>query len=810
MTIDSRTASRSMFLTRGPISRTGVSLCIAGLFLATVAGCQTSTAKVAATEPPVVPISQPIQREVTDYAEFTGQTKGIFSNDIIPQVTGYLVQMPFVEGAEVKKGDLLFEVDPRLYKSQLDQAQGQVDLNKASLKLARTTLARDRAIDVNSPGSVSSQQFDQEQAVVDEALSRVDASQRTMELYKLSYEFTKVLSPIDGQTSRYYLTKGNLVNQDRTLLTTVVSVDPMYVYFEVDELTLGAYLAAIGQGKGRSSRNEPMPVSMQLQGETGYPHQGSVNLVNNQSNAATGTTLLRAVFQNPLPKGGRRLMSPGMFARVRLPISLPHRAVLVRNRAIASDQGLKYVYVVDADNKVQSRRVTAGALEEDDLRVIDDGLKPDEWIVSGALLQIRPRMQIQPERVKMPLVGQPVVAAQKTAEPKAKKSAKAASTGPPVLPVSQPISREITDYVDFTGQTKAVQTVDIVAMVTGYLVQMPFQEGAEVKEGDLLFVVDRRPYRAQLDQAQGQVNLYQAQLKLARTTLARDRAVNLIRPSSVSPQQVAQDEAIADEAQARVDAYEKTKEISRLNHEFTRVDSPIHGQISYYRRTLGNLVTQNQTRLTTVVSVDPIYVHFEMDEPTLLRHRRARNEGKLRLPKDTTKIPVLMGLQGEEGYPHQGTINFVDNQVNPMTGSILVRGVFANPVLPGGHRLTAPGRFVRVRLPIGEPHRALLVIDRAIASDSEGQKYVYVLDAEDKVQSRRITTGSLQPDGLRAVEEGLKPDDWVLSGGILQTRQGGKIKPDRVPMPTLGSPPSGGQPPAAPASSELHPVDKAE
>jgi membrane fusion protein, multidrug efflux system len=814
MRIDVRTASRSFCPIRGPIRRTLVSLCMAGLFLVAVAGCETSSAKVATIEPPVVPVSQPIQREVTDYAEFTGQTKGIFSNDIIPQVTGYLIQHPFIEGAEVKKGDLLFEVDPRLYKAQLDQAQGQVDLNKASLRLARMTLARDRAINANSAGSISSQQFDQEQAVVDEALSRVDAAQRTTELYRLSYDFTKVLSPIDGQTSRYYLTKGNLVNQDRTLLTTVVSVDPMYVYFEVDEPTLDAYLAAIGKTKGRSSRDEPMPVSMQLQGEFGYPHQGSVNLVNNQSNAQTGTTLLRAVFPNPLPKGGRRLMSAGMFARVRLPISLPHRAVLVRNRAIASDQGLKYVYVVDADNKVQSRRVTAGALEEDDLRVIEDGLKPDEWIVSGALLQIRPRMQIQPERVKMPMVGQPVVAVQKTAEPtakkSAKKSAKGGSTGPPVLPVSRPIAREITDYVDFTGQTKAIQTVDIVPMVTGYLVQMPFHEGAEVKEGDLLFVVDRRPYRAQLDQAQGQVNLYQAQLKLARTTLARDRAVNAIRPSSVSPQQIDQDEAIADEAQARVDAYDKTKEISRLNHEFTQVLSPINGQISYYRKTLGNLVTQNQTRLTTIVSVDPIYVHFEMDEPTLLRHRRALNEGKLQLPKDRTKIPVLMGLQGEQGYPHPGIINFVDNQVNPMTGSILVRGVFANPQLPGGHRLTAPGRFVRVRLPIGVPHRALLVIDRAIASDAEGEKYVYVLDAEDKVQSRRIRTGSLQPDGLRAVEEGLEPEDWVLSGGILQTRQGGKIKPERVPMPTLGSPPSGGPPAAAPGSSELQAVDKAE
>ena len=183
--------------------------------------------------------------------------------------------------------------------------------------------------------------------------------------------------------------------------------------------------------------------------------------------------------------------------------------------------------------------------------------------------------------------------------------------------------------MDFTGQTKAVQSVDIIPLVTGYLVEMPFREGAEVKEGDLLFVVDRRPYKAQLDQAQGQVNLYQAQLKLARTTLARDRAVNLLRPGSVSPQQIDQEQAWPTRPRPGLMPIEKSMEISGLNHEFTRVLSPIDGQISFYRKTLGNLVNQNQTRLTTVVSVDPMYVYFEMDEPTLLRHRRAVNEGKL-------------------------------------------------------------------------------------------------------------------------------------------------------------------------------------
>jgi multidrug efflux system membrane fusion protein len=788
------------------IWRVLISFGVASALMAGVVGCQTSTAKVAPTEAPAVPVSQPVQREVTDYVEFTGQTKAVFSNDIIPQVTGYLVQMPFKEGDEVKKGDLLFEVDPRPYKAQLDQAQGQVDLYKAQLKLASVNLARNRAIESSSPGSVSRQLFDQGQAVVDEARARVEAAERSMELYRLSYEFTKVVSPIDGQSSRYYKTLGNLVNQDQTLLTTVVSVDPMHVFFEIDEPTLLRYLKGINEARLQTPKNvTPMPVSMGLQGEIGFPHQGTINFVNNQSNLTTGTTLVRGIFPNPQPKAGHRLLSPGMFAKIRLPIGAPHRALLVRDRAIASDQGLKYVYVVDADSKVQSRRVSTGALQEDDLRVIEEGLQPDDWVVSGGLLQVRPRMLIRPDRVPMSTFEKA------PAQPQSKtKSAKAAPAKPPAVPVSQPVQREVTDYVDFTGQTKAVQSVDIIPLVTGYLVEMPFREGAEVKKGDLLFVVDRRPYRAQLDQAQGQVNLYQAQLKLARTTLARDRAVNNLSPGSISPQQLDQEQAVADEAKARVDAFEKSMEISKLNHEFTRIISPIDGQISFYRKTLGNLVNQNETRLTTVVSVDPMYIYFEMDEPTLLRYRRAVNEGKLPVPKDRENVPVLMGLQGEDGFPHRGNINFVDNQVNPTTGSIMVRGRFANPELKGGHRLLSPGRFAKIRLPIGVPHRALLVIDRAIASDQEGRKYVYVLDTDNKVQTRRITTGALQEDGLRVIEEGLKPDDWVVSGGILQVRARLQITPDRVAMPTLGQPAVAAPAPASSKAPESPTTPKAE
>src|SRR5262249_50747940 len=233
-----------------------------------------------------------------------------------------------------------------------------------------------------------------------------------------------------------------------------------------------------------------------------------------------------------------------------------------------------------------------------------------------------------------------------------------APSEPPVVPVSQPVPREVTDYVDFTGRTEAVHSVDIRPRVTGYLVKMPFREGSEVKAGDLLFVVDPRPYRAQLDQAHSQVDLYKASLKVARTTLARDLAINARVPNSVSQQQLDQEQAMVDEAEARVRAFEKSTELYTLSHEFTRVVSPIDGQISRYYLTLGNLVNQDSTLLTTVVSVDPMYAYFEMDEPTLLRSRRAVNEGKVKLPQDRTRLPVFMGLQGEDGFPHEGTVNF--------------------------------------------------------------------------------------------------------------------------------------------------------
>jgi multidrug efflux system membrane fusion protein len=208
---------------------------------------------------------------------------------------------------------------------------------------------------------------------------------------------------------------------------------------------------------------------------------------------------------------------------------------------------------------------------------------------------------------------------------------------------------------------------------------------------------------------------------------------------------------------------------------------------------VGNLVNQDQTLLTTIVSLDPIYVNFDMDEPTLLRVRRAVNEGRIKMPQDGV-VSVYMGLQGEDGYPHAGTINFVNNQVNSTTGSISVRGVFPNARPTGGARLLSPGMFVRVRMPLGQPHKSVLVIDRAIGSD-QGLKYVYVVDAENKAQTRRITTGSLQEDGLREISTGLKSNEWVVVGALQQVRPRMEIRPEQIAMPTLARPAAVDTPP---------------
>ena len=350
---------------------------------------------------------------------------------------------------------------------------------------------------------------------------------------------------------------------------------------------------------------------------------------------------------------------------------------------------------------------------------------------------------------------------------------------PPVVPVSKPIQRQVTDYQDFTGRTEAAATITIKSRVTGYLTRVAFKDGSEVKQGDLLFEIDPRPYQAALDQAMSEVALHEATLKLAKAVHDRDMEVGKRAPGSVTQQQLDQDKAAVDEATAKLHSARAGAESAKLNLDFTRVMSPISGRIGRRFFDAGNLVKADDTALTTVFTQEPMYAYFDMDEATLLRIRRGFNEGKI---KPSGETPILMGLSDETSYPHKGVVDFVNNQVNPTTSTVAVRAVIANPKPAQGERLLMPGMFVRLRLPIGQPREALLVPEAALLSDQLG-KFVYVIDGDNKAQRRRVKVGAAQSDGLRVVVEGLKPDDRVALGALKQLRPAMSVTPEKAEDP---------------------------
>ena len=353
----------------------------------------------------------------------------------------------------------------------------------------------------------------------------------------------------------------------------------------------------------------------------------------------------------------------------------------------------------------------------------------------------------------------------------------APATSPTLVTVSYPVQRTVTDYVDFTGRTQAVKSVEIRARVDGYLIRMPFKEGTEVQTGDLLFEIDPRPYQAALDYAEGQVASNVAALELAQADNARGK--KLAPKGAISQQEFDKYRSSEDQAEATLASSKANLATARLNLAFTRILSPIDGQVSRYNVTEGNLVQSGQagsgTLLTNIVSVDPIYTHFNVDEQTLLRARKLVRQGRAKSASDA-EVPVALGLATEEEFPHQGTINFVDNQVNPQTGTLLVRGVF-----PNHDRMLSPGLFARVRVQIGEPHQALLVTERAIDTD-QGQKILYVVNDQNEVVYRPIRVGALH-HGWRVIEEGLEAGERVIVNGLQRVRPGVVVEPKLTDMP---------------------------
>jgi membrane fusion protein, multidrug efflux system len=362
-------------------------------------GCGSRSAPVDSPQAQVVAVSLPIMREVRDYVDFTGRTEAPETVDIRARVTGYLDKISFREGMDVKKGDLLVSIDPRPFKAQYDAAVAQLDVRQAALK---DRLAEyNRAKSLLPDNAISGSDYDKAVAGYGEALASVAAGRADVEAAKLNLDFTQIASPIAGRISRAYVTMGNLVKPDETLLTTVVSQDPMYVYFDVDERTMLGVIRMVMPGKEDALQAKKVQVLMGVADEDGFPHTGFADFADNVVDSSTGTVAVRGVFSNLAGPSGVRLLRPGMFVRVRLPLGHPHKAVLVAERALGTDQGKKFLLTVDAQHTVQYRRVEVGPLQEDGLRVITAGLRPDERVIVSGLQLVRPKMSVQTEQVPM-------------------------------------------------------------------------------------------------------------------------------------------------------------------------------------------------------------------------------------------------------------------------------------------------------------------------------------------------------------------------------------------------------------------------
>lgn len=349
------------------------------------------------------------------------------------------------------------------------------------------------------------------------------------------------------------------------------------------------------------------------------------------------------------------------------------------------------------------------------------------------------------------------------------------------MTVARPIAKTLTEWDDFTGRLAPVADVEVRARVSGYLASTHFEEGVEVKEGDLLFTVDPRRYEADLAKATAELARAQAVAELAN--LDEARASKLVVSRAISQEEADLKLKSRTQAEASVQAAQAAVDAAKLEVEFTRVTAPIAGRIGRKLVTEGNLIvggSNGATLLTTIVALDPIYCYFDVDERSALRYRELARQGK-RDSALSKKIPVHMALADQTGFPHEGKIDFVDNIVSSSTGAIRVRGVF-----PNTDRLMAPGFFARVRIPGTGEYEAMLVRDTAIGSD-QGKAFVYVVGEDGKAVARSVVPGPLE-DGLRVVREGLTVNDRVVINGLMAVRNGVVVQADEVPMQPETSP----------------------
>jgi multidrug efflux system membrane fusion protein len=346
-----------------------------------------------------------------------------------------------------------------------------------------------------------------------------------------------------------------------------------------------------------------------------------------------------------------------------------------------------------------------------------------------------------------------------------------AQAAPAAAPVSAAVvvQKPVAETQEFSGRLEAVEHVEIRPRVSGYITAVDFTPGAEVKKGQLLFVIDPRPYQAEAERAEAAAKSARAKAELARLELTRDE--RLLGDKAIAQREYDASASSQKQLDADARAAEAQAEAARLNLAYTRVTAPIDGRVSKAEITLGNLVDASAV-LTSIVSLDRIYASFDGDEETYLRVSGQAHEGQT--------VPVQVGLANEDGFPHQGKLEFVDNQLDTRTGSVRMRALFANR-----DRTMAPGLFARVQIGGGDKHEALLITDRAVGTD-QSHKYVFVVGADGKAEYRTVGLGPVV-DGLRVVRTGLKPGEKIVVDGLQRVRPGAPVAAQVVPMLASGT-----------------------
>jgi multidrug efflux system membrane fusion protein len=357
----------------------------------------------------------------------------------------------------------------------------------------------------------------------------------------------------------------------------------------------------------------------------------------------------------------------------------------------------------------------------------------------------------------------------------------AAAAAPLPVTVAQPTRRTVTDWDEFTGRFEAVEEVQVRSRVGGFVTSVEFRDGAFVNTGDLLYVIDARPFEAVAEQADGQLSDARAKAELAKREL--DRALSLNQTQAVSDSIVDQRRQALQAAKAAQTQAEGLLKAAQLNIEFSHVVAPIGGRVSRHLVSAGNLVQGSDagggTLLTSIVSLDPIHIYFDMDEATYQKNNRLYFEGKRPSSRENPN-PVQVALTGETKPSHEGKVDFLDNRLDVSTGTLRGRAV-----IPNKDFSILPGQFGRVRLIGSSPYDALLLPDTAIATD-QSRKIVFVVKDDDTVEARPVTLGPLD-DGLRVIREGLKPEDRVIVDGLQRARVGAKVSPHAAPAAPAGS-----------------------